>query len=390
MQMDNEAREVKKKLNKTQRYYDYSLLAVIIFLCCFGLIMVYSSSSYAAQIKTGDSLFYLKKQGFALILGMICMFAISKIDYHKFGKLAVLGYILALVLMILVNFTPFGIEYNGKKRWFGIGSTSLFQAAEAVKVALILSMASLVNKFSRQIDTWRAQILIVALQVPIIFLVTDNNLSSGIILLGIVFVVLFVASRKKLRFFVAVAIVVALAAFVTVFSDKIIELHILKEYQLERILVWKDPSAYALEGGHQVLQGLYAIGSGGIFGKGLGESMQKLGFVPEAQNDMVFSIICEELGLFGAVCVILLFLFMIWRFVIIANNAPDLFGAMLVVGIMAHIALQVILNIAVVTNTIPNTGITLPFISYGGTSVVFLMMEMGAALSVSNSIRYER
>ena len=154
--------------------------------------------------------------------------------------------------------------------------------------------------------------------------------------------------------------------------------------------MWKDPSAYALEGGHQVLQGLYAIGSGGLFGKGLGASMQKLGFVPEAQNDMVFSIICEELGLFGAVCVILLFLFMIWRFVVIANNAPDLFGSMLVVGVMAHIALQVILNIAVVTNTIPNTGITLPFISYGGTSVVFLMIEMGAALSVSRSIRYER
>ena len=379
-----------KKKNRRQRYFDYSLLAVIVFLCCFGLIMVYSSSSYVAQVKTGDSLFYLKKQGVALILGFVCMFLVSRIDYHKYAKVAVLGYLLAFVLMILVNFTPLGIEYNGKKRWFGFGSTSLFQAAEAVKVAVILSMASLVNKFSRKIDTWKAQLLILILQAPLILLVADNNLSSGIILLGIVFVVLFVGSRKKLRFFMAVAIVAALAVFVTVFSDKILELHILKEYQLERILVWKDPTSYALEGGHQVLQGLYAIGSGGLFGKGLGESMQKLGFVPEAQNDMVFSIICEELGLFGAICVILLFLFMIWRFVVIANNAPDLFGAMLVVGIMSHIALQVILNVAVVTNTIPNTGITLPFISYGGTSVVFLMVEMGAALSVSSSIRFER
>ena len=379
-----------KKKNRRQRYFDYSLLAVIVFLCCFGLIMVYSSSSYVAQVKTGDSLFYLKKQGVALILGFVCMFLVSRIDYHKYAKVAVLGYLLAFVLMILVNFTPLGIEYNGKKRWFGFGSTSLFQAAEAVKVAVILSMASLVNKFSRKIDTWKAQLLILILQAPLILLVADNNLSSGIILLGIVFVVLFVASRKKLRFFMAVAIVAALAVFVTVFSDKILELHILKEYQLERILVWKDPTSYALEGGHQVLQGLYAIGSGGLFGKGLGESMQKLGFVPEAQNDMVFSIICEELGLFGAICVILLFLFMIWRFVVIANNAPDLFGAMLVVGIMSHIALQVILNVAVVTNTIPNTGITLPFISYEGTSVVFLMVEMGAALSVSSSIRFER
>ncbi|MCI8505064.1 MAG: cell division protein FtsW [Lachnospiraceae bacterium] len=380
----------KKKKQQEMKYFDYSLLVVILFLCCFGLIMVYSCSSYAAQLKSGDSLFYLKKQGMALLIGIAVMIGVSQIDYHKYAKVAVLGYVLALILMILVNFTPLGIEYNGKKRWFGFGETSLFQAAEPVKVALILSMASLVNRFSKKIDLWRLQILLVVVEAPLIFLVTDNNLSSGIILLGIVFLMLFVASRKKLRFFMAVALVVGMAALVTVFADQIIELKILKEYQMERILVWKDPTAYALEGGHQVLQGLYAIGSGGLFGKGLGESMQKLGFVPEAQNDMVFSIICEELGLFGAVCVILLFLFMIWRFVVIANNAPDLFGAMLVVGIMAHIALQVILNVAVVTNTIPNTGITLPFISYGGTSVVFLMMEMGAALSVSARIKFER
>ena len=380
----------KQRKEKRERYYDYSLLAVIIFLCCFGLIMVYSSSSYAAQLKTGDSLFYLKKQGFALIIGFLVMFAVSKIDYHRFGKLAVLAYALAIVLMIAVNFTPLGIAYNGKKRWFGFGSTSLFQAAEAVKVALILSTSSLINRFSKKIDLWRTMILIVAVQAPSILLVTMNNLSSGIILTGIVFVMLFVASRKKLRFFLAAAAVIGLIILARVFVDVLIEHGIMHDYQLERILVWKNPSAYALEGGHQVLQGLYAIGSGGIFGKGLGASMQKLGFVPEAQNDMIFSIICEELGLFGAVCVILLFLFMIWRFVVIANNAPDLFGALLVVGVMAHIALQVILNIAVVTNTIPNTGITLPFISYGGTSVVFLMMEMGTALSVSNAIRFKR
>ena len=380
----------KQRKEKRERYYDYSLLAVIIFLCCFGLIMVYSSSSYAAQLKTGDSLFYLKKQGFALIIGFLVMFAVSKIDYHRFGKLAVLAYALAIVLMIAVNFTPLGIAYNGKKRWFGFGSTSLFQAAEAVKVALILSTSSLINRFSKKIDLWRTMILIVAVQAPSILLVTMNNLSSGIILTGIVFVMLFVASRKKLRFFLAAAAVIGLIILARVFVDVLIEHGIMHDYQLERILVWKNPSAYALEGGHQVLQGLYAIGSGGIFGKGLGASMQKLGFVPEAQNDMIFSIICEELGLFGAVCVILLFLFMIWRFVVIANNAPDLFGALLVVGVMAHIARQVILNIAVVTNTIPNTGITLPFISYGGTSVVFLMMEMGAALSVSNAIRFKR
>ena len=151
--------------------------------------------------------------------------------------------------------------------------------------------------------------------------------------------------------------------------------------------MWLHPEEY--EKGYQTLQGLYAIGSGGVFGKGLGASMQKLGFVPEAQNDMIFTIICEELGLFGAACVILMFILMLWRFMIIANNAPDLYGSLIVVGILAHIALQVLLNIAVVTNTIPNTGIILPFISYGGTSISILMAEMGLALSVSRGIVFE-
>ena len=167
-------------------------------------------------------------------------------------------------------------------------------------------------------------------------------------------------------------------------------MHILKDYQLGRINVWKNPIMYSRSGGYQVLQGLYAIGSGGLFGKGLGESLQKLGFVPEAQNDMIFSIICEELGLFGAISLILIFMFMIYRFMVIAGNAPDLLGAMIVTGVMAHIAIQVILNIAVVTNSIPNTGVTLPFISYGGTSVLFLMLEMGLVLSVSNQIKLEQ
>lgn len=154
-----------------------------------------------------------------------------------------------------------------------------------------------------------------------------------------------------------------------------------------RILAWLDPEAYASGKGFQTLQALYAIGSGGILGKGLGQSKQKLGFMPEAQNDMIFSIICEELGLFGAVSILIMFLLLIWRFMVIANNASDLFGALLVVGVMGHIAIQVILNVAVVTNTIPNTGISLPFISYGGSSVMFLLAEIGLVLSVGRGIR---
>jgi cell division protein FtsW len=156
-----------------------------------------------------------------------------------------------------------------------------------------------------------------------------------------------------------------------------------------RILAWLDPEAYVNDKGYQTLQALYAIGSGGIFGKGLGESMQKLGFIPEAQNDMIFSIICEELGLFGAIAVMLMFLILIWRMMVIANNAPDMYGALLVIGVMGHIAIQVILNIAVVTNTIPNTGITLPFISYGGTATIFLLMEIGIVFNVARHIRVD-
>ena len=158
-------------------------------------------------------------------------------------------------------------------------------------------------------------------------------------------------------------------------------------FRSERILAWLNPEAHSSDKGFQTVQALYAIGSGGILGKGLGQSMQKLGFLPEAQNDMIFSIICEELGLFGAIAIILMFLLLIWRFMVIASNATDLFGALLVVGVMGHIAIQVILNIAVVTNTIPNTGISLPFISYGGSAVMFLLIEIGMVLSVAKGIK---
>lgn len=188
---------------------------------------------------------------------------------------------------------------------------------------------------------------------------------------------LFVASPKYLQF-------ILMGIGVCLFGALFI---LLASYRAERVMIWLHPEDY--EKGYQTLQGLYAIGSGGLFGKGLGESMQKLGFIPEAQNDMIFSVICEELGLFGAVCLILLYLLIIWRLMIIANNASDLYGALIVVGIMAHLSIQVLLNIAVVTNTIPNTGVSLPFISYGGTSISILLAEMGLALSVSRGIKLE-
>ncbi|MDO4327795.1 MAG: putative peptidoglycan glycosyltransferase FtsW [Lachnospiraceae bacterium] len=378
------------KKGKFKRFYDYSLLFTIIFLTVFGLVMIYSSSSYSAQLKFGDAGYFMKRQGMIAVGGFVVMLMISKIDYHFFARFAMIAYVMSYVLMLMVMFSPLGVEVNGKKRWLKVVGSLQFQPTELVKIALILMIAVMITEMGSQINKFKSLLVIVAVTLPIAGLVAANNLSSGIIIVGIAFVMCFVACKLQWPFVACAAAAGGVIAFAGPIATMLEKVGIMHSYQLSRIHVWLDPEAYPQDGGYQVLQGLYAIGSGGLVGKGLGESIQKLGFVPEAQNDMVFSIICEELGIFGAISVILIFLFMIYRFMLIASNAPDLFGAMIVVGVMGHIAIQVILNIAVVTNTIPNTGITLPFISYGGTSVVFLMMEMGMVLSVSNQIRLQK
>ena len=250
-------------------------------------------------------------------------------------------------------------------------------------------LAAFITAKGDKINQWKTARWVIAFALPISGLVAANNLSSGIILAGIAFVMLFVACKIKWPFYGIALSGIGLLAGAGPIGKLLVQIRLLQPYQYRRIEAWLNPELDPEGKSFQVLQGLYAIGSGGLFGQGLGQSIQKLGFLPESQNDMIFAIICEELGLFGAVSIILIFLFMIFRFMMIANNAPDLFGAMLVIGVMGHIAIQVVLNIAVVTNTIPNTGITLPFISYGGTSVLFLMIEMGIVLSVSNQIRME-
>lgn len=389
----------KKKSQKPRRYYDYSLLFIIIFLTCFGLVMIYSSSAYVAaqEYRNSDgSIHFLKRQAIISAGSFCIMLVISKMPYHWFKKFAIPGYLGAWLCMVLVDFTPLGIESHGKKRWLGLpknfplSDILRFQPAELVKIVVILVLACVITRLVKQIDKLQAYALVILLVIPLDLLVLKNNLSTGIIIFLIAYGMVFVASRKKALFAILTGGGIAsILLLIEVALPELVKVGVLKAYQLNRINVWKSPESFPLDGGYQVLQGLYAIGSGGLFGKGLGNSIQKLSFVPEAQNDMIFSIICEELGLFGAACVIILFVFMLWRMMVIANNAPDLFGAMLVTGVMIHIAIQVILNIAVVTNTIPNTGITLPFISYGGTSVLFLMMEMGIVLSVSNQIKIE-
>lgn len=355
-----------------RRRYDYTMLMVVLLLVVIGLVLLYSTSSYNGQVKFHDPFYYLKKQGFATALGLAGMFFVAGIDYHKWVPLANLGYLTAVLLSVAVIFV--GDEYNGSKRWLSLGPVS-FQPSEFAKVAVILFLACLVTKHVKVMGKFTTLIRVMLPVIPIVALVGASNLSTAIIILGIAAVLIFVASPKYVQF---IAMAVAAVGFMGVFLA-------LESYRLERLAIWRNPEQY--EKGYQTLQGLYAIGSGGLFGRGLGGSVQKLGFLPEAQNDMIFSIICEELGLVGASFIVLLFLILIWRFFVIATRARDLLGALIASGAMAHMMIQVILNIAVVTNTIPNTGITLPFISYGGTSVLFLLLEMGLVLSVSNLVQ---
>lgn len=358
----------------TKESIDYVLLILVLLLVVFGLVVLYSTSAYNGRVKFADPAYYLRKQFFATSIGLFSMYLVSCMDYRRLQNYAWIGYGIALMLSTAVLFV--GREYNGSKRWLALGSLS-FQPSEYAKLAVVVLLAAIVSRNASHMKSWKYMFLVILLILPVVGLVGSNNLSTAIIILGIAVILIFVANPQFLPFLWIGGTGVG---FIGIFLS-------LESYRLERLAIWRNPELY--EKGYQTMQGLYAIGSGGLFGVGLGESMQKLGFVPEAQNDMIFSIICEELGLTGAVAVLTIFGLLIWRLMVIATWTKDLFGALLAAGVMGHIMIQVILNVAVVTNTIPNTGITLPFVSYGGTSVVFLLLEMGIALSVSRGVRKE-
>ncbi|MDO5337726.1 MAG: putative peptidoglycan glycosyltransferase FtsW [Eubacteriales bacterium] len=347
---------------------DAVLLILVLVLTAFGLAMLYSTSAYNGRVRFQDSGYYFKKQLFATTLGFVVMYLVSQIDYRMIVQLAPGLYVISMLLSIAVLL--FGQEINGSKRWLSLGPLS-FQPSEFAKVAVILFLAWQIDRTERNTSGLWFMCRTMLTLLPIVGLVGTNNLSTAIIILGIGVILIFMSNPKYLQF---IGLGVTGVCFAAVFLAA-------ESYRLERIAIWRNPEKY--EKGFQTIQGLYAIGSGGLFGTGFGSSLQKLGFVPEAQNDMIFSIICEELGLVGAGILMLLFLLLLWRLAVIAMAGRDLMGALIGAGIMGHLAIQVILNIAVVTNTIPNTGITLPFVSYGGTSVMFLLGEMGLAWNVS-------
>ncbi len=352
-------------------YFDYPSLFYIIFLTLLGFVMVYSSSSFISYRTYGNTTHFLNHQFMFASMGFIGMFFVSHIKYQKLKYLTFIAIGIEFVLVVIVLFI--GVAVNGSARWLGVGGMS-FQPSEIAKLVIILYMAYACNDRQEMLYTFKDT---VKLFIPVGILVVPiavENLSTAVICASIAVGVWFVAT-PRVQYLVPIGIAGAAAIAMFIFG---------RGYRSDRITAWLNPEAS--EKGYQTLQSLYAIGSGGLFGRGLGQSLQKMGSIPEAQNDMIFSVICEELGIVGAVGIILVFIFMLWRFKFIAEGAPDRYGSLIVVGIIVHVASQVVINMCVVTNIFPNTGVTLPFISYGGTSIFFLMVEMGLLLAVSRQI----
>ena len=366
-------------------YYDYNLLACVILLVSFGLVMLYSTSAYTAKVNYGSDMTFFAKQAGLSAVCILGMLFISRVEYHWIANWGAWLYHISNILLILTRFV--GRNVKGATRWIRIGPVQ-FQTAEIAKLAIILFLPSVIVKLGRNIKGWKAPAMLVFLGAitSVLTWKFTNNLSSAMIIAGMTLVLVIVAHPwgTKIALFGGIA---AVPAVLIIRSVAVQIAQSSDSFRWQRIRAWLNPESESSGTGYQIMQGLYALGSGGLFGKGLGNSAQKLGAVPEAQNDMIFTIVCEELGVFGAALLTMLFVFLLYRLFFIAQNASDLLGSLIVTGIFAQVALQVILNIAVVLNVIPATGITLPFISYGGTSIVFLMMEMGIALSVADKIR---
>ena len=356
--------------------FDLPFLAILLALLSFGLLMLYSAGDAVALYRRGDAYTYIRPQLLFAALGAVAMYMASRIDYHIWHKLAwpLLG--ISLALLVIVLFMP---EYNGCKRWIVLPGLGTLQPSEIAKFSVVLVFSHIISLNHDRMKTFSTGVLPFALVLGCVavLMLLEPHLSGTVLILGIGAVLMFIGGTG-LKWFglAAVGGAAAIAAAVLFLPD-------LVPYAASRLSSWLDPFADPLGEGHQTIQSLYAIASGGAVGLGLGNSRQKYLYVPEPQNDFIFSILCEELGFVGAAAVLLLFLALFLRGMVIAVRARDKFGALLVVGFVTQVILQAVLNIAVVTNTIPNTGISLPFFSSGGTSLLMLLGEMGIVLSVS-------
>ena len=370
------ARTAIKKRLAGQPAPDIWFLIILMLLVCYGLVMLFSAGYAVALYRRGDAYTYIRPQLLFAAFGAAAMYAASLVDYHIWHKLAwpIMGVSLALLAIVL--FMP---EYNGCKRWLVLPGLGTLQPSEIAKFAVVLVFAHIIALNHDRMDSFAVGVVPFALVLGVVavLMLLEPHLSGTVLILSIGAVLMFVGGTG-LRWFM-----LAGAGGAAAIGTAIVLMPELVPYAADRLRSWQDPFADPLGDGHQTIQSLYAIGSGGATGLGLGNSRQKHLFVPEPQNDFIFSILCEELGFLGACAVILLFSALLWRGITLAAYAPDRFGALLVVGFVVQVALQAVLNIAVVTNTIPNTGISLPFFSSGGTSLMMLLGEMGIVLSVS-------
>ena len=360
---------------------DLPFFLLILLILGIGLIMLFSSSYAFALAYKKDSLYYVKRQLIWMLAGIVGMLGVSYFDYHKLHRFAIPVLALSYALLAAVLVLP---THGNARRWIYIGSAS-FQPSEITKFALILIYAHLMSKYYRKMTKFLTGIIpyVLIFGSTAALLILEPHLSCTMIMFAITALMMFFGG-VKVRWFVLLLIILGVIAYIALFTD-------LVPYASDRIGVWRDPFGYPdKDKSHQTRQSLYAIGSGGLLGLGLGNSRQKYLYLPEPQNDFIFSVICEELGLVGAALILALFGLLIWRGALIALRAPDKFGTLLAMGLISQVGLQVLLNVAVVSNTIPNTGISLPFFSYGGTSLVMLLCEMGVVLSVSRSGRAEK
>ncbi len=376
-----EKRKIKKSLAQKGKI-DIPFLSLVLVLLSVGLVMLFSASYAYSDTNFGNSYRFISRQAIFAVVGVAIMLGVSLIDYHIYKKFAWIFYFGTVGLLALLLVLPPMVEDSGVKRWFSIGSFS-FQPSEFAKIAITILFASWLSSNPKKIKKLRYIAGMVALlAIPCVLVVLEPHLSATLLIFSIGIVLLIVGGLPKRYIGIGVGVGVAGAA-IAIISGAV-------SYGSDRIKYWLDPWADPSGKGYQTIQSLLAIGSGGLMGRGIGQSRQKYLWVPEPHNDFIFAIVCEELGILGALAVIALFCALIWRGFTIAMRASDTFGSFLALGLTFHVGLQALLNILVVTNTIPNTGISLPFFSYGGTALIILLAEMGIVLSVSRASSVEK
>jgi cell division protein FtsW len=380
-----------KQVENTEMQYtpgvEIRIITAVIFLMAFGLVMIFSASSYSSSISADcnyDSAYYFKKQLMFVILGSVAAIGINFIPYKWIKKLGLIAYGVSTVLILLLK-TPLGVTSGGATRWLNLGFR--FQVADATKVCMIVFMACYVNKYWKDIHKLKT-ILILWVAVGIqagLLLIISSNLSSCLILLLMVFVLTFIVSKNIAPHVVTVVVAgIGVTVFIIWLKGHLPLESQLDDYpyQLQRFCAWLDPEKYASSIGYQPLQSLYAIGSGGFWGKGLGNGTQKLVNIPEAQNDMIFAIICEELGFIGAAIMFIMYGYLLYQLFIVVRESRNLYASLIVIGVMLHIIFQIIVNVCVAVNFFPNTGVSLPFVSSGGSAIICTLAEIGLVIGI--------